>query len=97
MFAGKAWEFAGIECSVNYIVDESVSIRVENNIGEDISINIILNECSNQANGFIANGNVADFTFSCATGDYFEEDLVVSYTVGGNMVQINGIVSGPVS
>ena len=87
----------GIECSVNYIVDGSVSIRIENNIGEDISVNVILNGCSNQVNGFVANGNVADFTFSCSTEEYFEDDLIVSYTVGGNIVQVNGIVSGPVS
>ncbi|MEK6844453.1 MAG: hypothetical protein AABX83_03445 [Nanoarchaeota archaeon] len=87
----------GIECSVNYITGGSVSIRLENNMGEDFSINIILNNCSNQANGFITNGNVADFTFSCPTGSYFEEDLIVSYTIGSNVVQISGIVSGPVS
>ena len=87
----------GIECSVNYITGGSVSIRLENNMGEDFSIDMILNNCSNQANGFIVNGNIADFTFSCPTGSYFEEDLIVSYTIGSNVVQISGIVSGPVS
>lgn len=84
----------GIECAVNFIQQNIVSLKVMNTFGEDIFVNIELSGCSNQASGIVPNNGNSDFQFTCNVGAYFDESLTVVYTIGNNSVQVIGIVSG---
>ena len=87
----------GIECSVNFIQSGSISLKITNNAEEDILVNMVLEGCSNETNGTVLSGRQDNFVFSCDAEDYFEKSLHVTYTISGNVIKLNGIVSGTVS
>jgi hypothetical protein len=87
-----------INCFVNYIMKNSISLKIENKLGEDIGINLDLKTCSPKINDGIENNEEKDFVFYCDNNDYFNEDIVITYILKGNgTVAIGGFVNGPVS
>ncbi len=87
-----------INCFVNYIKKESVSLKIENKLGEDIGIMMNLNSCSPELQDTIKNNEQKDFIFSCNNNDYFSQDILISYFLSGNgTVNIRGFVNGYVS
>jgi hypothetical protein len=87
-----------INCFVNYIKTNSVSLKIENKLGEDIGIMMNLNTCSPQLQNTIKDNEQKDFVFSCNNNDYFSQDILISYFLSGNgTVNIGGFVNGYVS
>jgi len=87
-----------INCFVNYIKKEGVSLKIENKLGEDIGIMMNLNNCSPQLQETIKNNEQKDFVFSCDNDAYFSQDILISYFLSGNgTVNIKGFVNGYVT
>jgi len=87
-----------IACSVNYIAEEEVSLRIKNELGEKINVEIQLNSCSPTLSGEIENNGFEDFTFLCKNEKgNFVQDLLITYSLGEGKIIIGGFVSGIVS
>ncbi len=86
-----------IYCSVNSITKQEVSLKIKNEFGEKIGITLNLNICSPEIQDSIENNQEKDFIFYCNNKDYFNQELVVTYGIGGDEVDIGGFVIGPVS
>lgn len=87
-----------VNCFVNYIKKDAVSLKIENKLGEDMGITLDLKTCSPKIQDAIKNNEQKNFVFSCNNNDYFNQDLFVTYILqeGGN-VNVGGFVSGNVS
>ncbi len=83
-----------IECHVNYIKTDSISLKISNALGEDIFVEIIIDGCSSNVQGFVKNNENTDFVINCSVENYFESELTMIYSIGNNNIVINGIVSG---
>lgn len=87
-----------INCFVDYIKEDSISLRIENKLGEDIGINLDLKTCSPKIQDKIKNNEKKNFIFYCSNNDYFNEDIIITYILKENgNVSIGGFVNGPVS
>ena len=86
-----------IGCEVNYIRADSVSLKILNDLDEDMLVNIVLNDCFTTAYGLVSNKGNSDFVFSCSVQDYFESDMTITYTIGQNNIPIIGFVKGFIS
>ncbi len=87
-----------INCLVNYIKKEGVSLKIENNLGEGIGITIDLKTCSPKIQDNIKNNEQKDFIFSCNNTDYFNQDVLITYFLQQNgTITIGGFVNGPVT
>ncbi len=87
-----------INCFVNYIKRDSISLKIENKLGENIGISLDMKTCSPKINDEIKNNEEKDFIFYCNNADYFNEDIVITYILKENgTVAIGGFVNGPVS
>ena|SRR3989344_9015426 len=83
-----------IECEVNYINADSVSLKILNDLDEDMSVNIVLNDCFTTAHGLVPNKGNSDFVFSCSIQEYFESDMTITYTIGQSNINVIGFVKG---
>ena len=83
-----------IECDVNYIKLDSVSLKILNDLEEDISVNIVLNDCFTTAHGLVPNKGNSDFIFSCDIQEYFESDMAIIYTIGQSNIPVIGFLKG---
>ena len=83
-----------IRCEVNYINADSVSLKILNDLEEDMSVNIVLNDCFTTAHGLVPNKGNSDFIFSCGIQEYFESDMTITYTIGQSNIKVIGFVKG---
>lgn len=83
-----------IECEVNYIKTDSVSLKILNDLDEDMSVNIVLNDCFTTAYGLVPNKGNSDFVFSCSVQEYFEGDMTITYTIEQSNIPVIGFVKG---
>lgn len=81
-------------CDVNYIKKGEVSLKISNNIGENVNVYVILKECPNEGDALVENGESRNFVFSCSFSNYFESDIILTYTIGDKVVEATGIVGG---
>ncbi len=85
-----------VDCDVNFITLQGVSLKISNSIGQAINVKILLNNCDTEKESVIENNEQKDFFFSCAIEDFFEEDITVTYEINENTIQVYGFVSGNV-
>jgi hypothetical protein len=87
-----------ITCSVDYIHKEEISLRLKNEIGEDLGIIIEVDNCLPEISENIKNGENKSFIFSCEPHEgYFNEQISISYIIGQTeRVDINGFVQGTI-
>ena len=87
-----------IECSVNYIKNEGVSLNIKNELGEKIDIIINLDTCSPELQETLENLDEKEFAFSCENSGYFNKDISVTYILSGDKrIEIGGFVAGPLA
>ena len=89
-----------ITCFVNYIKNESVSLKIRNQLGESMSVKMKLGECIPEVQKTIENDEEENFVFECDNfgKEEFYEDVFVTYVLEGEIkVEIGGIVGGIVS
>lgn len=86
-----------IGCEVNYIRTDSVSLKMLNDLDEDMSVNIVLNDCFTTAYGIVLSKGNSDFVFSCSVQEYFESDMTITYTIGQSNIPMIGFVKGFIS
>lgn len=86
-----------IKCSVNYIKQDSVSLKIKNEIGDKIDIELKIDTCNPELRETIENMDEKDFVFFCINQNYFNQALYLSYIFGNeSRVEIGGFVSGSV-
>ncbi len=84
-------------CIVDYINKNSVSLNIENKLGEDIGINLNLKTCSQKFQDNIKNNEKKNFIFSCNNYGYFNEEIMITYILKENgTVNVRGFINGPV-
>ncbi len=89
-----------ITCFVNYIKNESVSLKIRNQLGESMSVKMKLGGCTPEVQEIIENDEEENFVFECDNSgkEEFYEDVFVTYILEGEIkVEIGGIVGGIVS
>jgi len=57
--------FPGLKCTVNYIKKDSVSLKIKNNIEENIPVVVSLESCTPILNFILPFNGEGDFVFSC--------------------------------
>ena len=88
-----------IECSVNYIKKDGVSLKIINELGEDMDVKISLEKCSPEFLESIQNSHYRDFVFLCGNSEieHFNSDIYISYILNqGKIVEIGGFIDGDV-
>jgi hypothetical protein len=86
-----------IECSVNHIKPNEVSLNINNEFGQEIGIEISLDSCSPTIEDTIANNNEKDFIFSCNNKEFFTRELSITYNLENTTITVGGFVAGPIT
>jgi len=86
-----------VDCFLNYVNENGVSLKIGNNAGQDMKIFIRIAVCGSGISDSLFIGEEKDFVFSCDVRDYFQGDLFITYKVGEEEpVTIFGVVGGSV-
>ncbi len=86
-----------VNCFVDYIKEDSISLEIENKLGENIGINLDLKTCSPKFQDNITNNEKKNFIFFCNNYDYFNEEIIITYILKENgTVNVGGFINGPV-
>jgi len=86
-----------VDCSVNYISSQEVSLKIKNDFGRDLKIIASLESCNPEITKIIEDKNSGNFVFSCNNSGIFYHNIAVKYFVDNGTISVGGFVSGSVS
>ncbi|MFA5060864.1 MAG: hypothetical protein WC494_00935 [Candidatus Pacearchaeota archaeon] len=85
-----------ITCGVNYINRDEISIKLKNEIGENLGIIINIENCQPEIKEELKNEEEKSFIFFCESPEeFFKKQISISYIINQTeRIDINGFIMG---